>query len=138
MSHQRYESLREASAQLRSSLGPNQGKRQPFKERGKRLATIRRDHDSELHVAWDEYEGKPYLSIRLWVRGTDGNFYPDKTKGITVRIRELADFADGVLAAIDEAKAHVAEHRSLAPSHSRLCPAPSNQADDDPVDDGLF
>jgi hypothetical protein len=82
---------------------------------GKRLATIRRD-DSELRVSWATFDGSSFLSIRLWTRGGDGQLYPDPKRGITIRARELADFAEGVGAAIDEADAYLTSRRRGEPS----------------------
>lgn len=90
--------LRGAAADLR---GQQQVQLRPTPvDNGKRLATIRRGEGEELRVSLDEYEGRPFLSIRVWRNG-----YPDPKRGVTIRIRELADFADGVAAALEEAKA---------------------------------
>lgn len=74
----------------------------PPVERGERLATLARG-DSEVRITWDEFEGKPYLSVRLWTKDTNGNWWPSKT-GITIRRHELADFADGFALALDRAE----------------------------------
>lgn len=79
-------------------------------ERGERLATLPRGESEELRVTWDQYEGRPYLSLRLWTRGTDGQWWPDKTRGITVRRHELATFAEGLEVALDRAAALQTEH----------------------------
>lgn len=79
-------------------------------ERGERLATLSRGDSEELRVTWDSYEGRPYLSLRLWTRGTDGQWWPDKARGVTVRRHELAAFAEGVEAALDRAAALQTEH----------------------------
>jgi hypothetical protein len=44
--------------------------------------------------------GRNFLSLRVWNR-REGGWWPDKEKGLTVRLRELADFADGVAKAVE-------------------------------------
>ena len=68
---------------------------------GERLATLERGESEHVRVTWAEYEGKPFLNIRLWTKAPDGQWWPDKAKGITVRVRELGAFAEGVAAALD-------------------------------------
>jgi len=48
-----------------------------------------KDKKEELRVALGEFNGKQFASLRLWWKGQDGEFRPDKTKGITVRPKEL-------------------------------------------------
>jgi hypothetical protein len=105
----RFDAMRASAEQLRQATGQG-SRREPPKETGKRLATIPRGDDAELRVVWDSYEGKPYVGIRLW-EGRNGNMYPTKI-GCTVRLRELADFADGIALAIDEAKAYAANRQN--------------------------
>lgn len=74
----------------------------PPEENGVRLATIPRSDGEELRLSWAEYNGRHFLNVRIWTKG-DGGWWPDKTKGLTVRVRELADFAEGVAKAVDMA-----------------------------------
>jgi len=99
-----------------------QGLRQAYPQRpaasapvdtGKRLATIPRGDAEELRVSWAEYEGRPFLSLRVWKKDSSGSWWPDKAKGLTVRVRELADFVDGVAAAVDEARAYAAKGNNV-------------------------
>lgn len=90
--------LRDAAAALRAQQ-PGRANRPAPVDRGKRLATIQRGDGEEVRVTWDEYEGRPFLSIRAWRNG-----YPDPKRGVTIRLRELADFADGIALALEEAK----------------------------------
>lgn len=83
-------------------------------ERGERLATIARSDSEELRVTWDAYEGRPYLSLRFWTRGADGQWWPEKAKGLTVRRHELATFAEGVERALERA----ATWAEQAPGHT--------------------
>jgi hypothetical protein len=98
--------LRATVAQLRAGnamFAPKPGDpRTAPVDTGERLATLERSDSEQVRVSWAEYEGKPFLSIRLWTRGADGQWWPDKTKGITVRVRELATFAEGVAAALEK------------------------------------
>lgn len=65
----------------------------PPEERGRRLATLPRGKAEELRVTLDSFEGKPYLGLRVWSQGADGSWWPLKGKGLSIRVRELADVA---------------------------------------------
>lgn len=95
--------LKAQAGKLREALGPIPH-RPPPRESGKRLGTIPRGEDSEIRVTWDVWERRPFLSIRLWNRGSDGNLYPDKARGIAIRVRELPAFAEAISLALDEAE----------------------------------
>lgn len=95
--------LRHRAATLRAALPPRQG-RTPPEDRGRRLATLARGPMEELRVTWAEYEGRPYLSLRVWTRDDNGGWWPDKTRGMTVRVRELPDVAEAFAAALDLAR----------------------------------
>jgi Transcriptional Coactivator p15 (PC4) len=69
-------------------------------ERGERLATIPRGPTEELRVSLDEFNGHPFVSVRLWVLGSDGQHWPTK-KGLSIRIRELAEVATALMRARD-------------------------------------
>ena len=103
-------SVRERAERLRGALPPERVAAPPV-ERGKRLATIPRSPTEELRVCWDAFEGRPYLSIRVWTRSADGGWWPDSKRGMSVRLRELPAFADVVGDAVDLA----AEHATIAP-----------------------
>lgn len=77
-------------------------KRPPPVDTGERLATIRRSDSEELRVSWAEYEGHHFLSLRMWTQDIDGDWWPDKTKGCTVRPRDLPAFAEGIAKALDK------------------------------------
>ena len=74
-------------------------------ENGQRLATIQRADDEELRLNWSEFKGRHFLNIRVWKKHSDGSWYPQKDKGLTVRKHELPGFAVGVSEAIEAAKA---------------------------------
>lgn len=70
---------------------PSNGRTPP--DKGLVLAEIERT-DGSLVLAWCEYEGKPYLNLRVWTR--DG--FPT-AKGVSIRLRELEPIMRGLLAA---------------------------------------
>lgn len=74
-------------------------------ETGRRLATMPRSTrggpEQELRVSLDEYQGHPYISIRLWQQdGRSGAWWPLKDKGISVRLREADDVAEAIKLAV--------------------------------------
>ena len=71
----------------------------PPEENGVWLATTRRSADEEVRISWAEYNGRPFLNVRLWNR-REGGWWPDKGKGMAICIRELPKFADGVAKAM--------------------------------------
>ncbi len=95
--------LRQAAGRLRTQLRPSDRPRTAPEENGERLATIPRSEGEELRLNWSEYNGHHFLNIRLWAQGDDGTWWPQKDKGLTVRVRELPDFAEGMAAALDRA-----------------------------------
>jgi hypothetical protein len=71
----------------------------PIEDQGTRLATLPR-HASELRVSLAEYQGRPYVSLRVWEPGAyDPGLYPTQ-KGVSVRTSEL----DHVISALEHAK----------------------------------
>ena len=95
----REKSLSEEAEELRS-LCSNQPSKGPS-DNGKRLMVIRRGDNEELRLVWSSYDGHPYLNISLWRLDSNGTFRPVGEKTMSVRIHELADFADGVLQAVE-------------------------------------
>ena len=81
---------------------------------GQRLATIPRGTAEELRVSWTEYNGKRYLSLRIWRRDRDGNLWPQRGRGLLVHEEEVAALADAVGAGVDMATAYVAESPQTA------------------------
>ena len=86
--------LRTGAERLRSQLSPGAGK--PPEENGVRLATIKRGSDEELRLSWAEYNNRHFVNIRIWQRLDEGWWSPKKDTGLTVRLHELAAFADGI------------------------------------------
>lgn len=78
---------------------------------GERLATIPRGKTEELRLAWDEYEGHPYLGLRVWAKLDEGKWIPTK-KGLSIRLHELAELLEGLGLAVVKAHALKAEEGS--------------------------
>jgi transcriptional coactivator p15 (PC4) len=64
------------------------------RETGQRVATFARHGGEELRVNLAEYEGHPYLSLRVWAPGQDGQLWPVRGKGLSVKLREVASLAE--------------------------------------------
>jgi hypothetical protein len=99
--------LRERADYLREQF-PQRRYGTPPQETGERLATLPRARGEELRINWAVYEGRPYVSTRLWTQDEHGGWWPSKTCGCTIRLRGLAA-AEAIAAAMDLAEAHHAE-----------------------------
>lgn len=79
------------------------------RETGRRLVALPRSRrggpDEELRVSLDEYQGHPYISVRLWTQDArSGAWWPSK-KGVSVRLAEAEDVADALREALRVADA---------------------------------
>jgi hypothetical protein len=73
----------------------------PPAESGLRRAKLpRRDGREELRVNLAEYQGRPYLAVRLWQRDQSGAWWPTR-KGVSIRLSEARDVADALAKALD-------------------------------------
>jgi len=133
------------AARLRESQAPLPVRRAP-EENGVRLATIPRRDGDELRVNWSEYQGHNFVNLRVWREGSEGQWYPVKEMGLTIRRAELADFAEGVGKAVELAtappqaapQAHNAPSRSNAPRKKvRRSTAEKNAPTEVPFDDDI-
>lgn len=109
--------LRSKAQSFRQRLPDRRGA-QPPPEQGRRLVTLPRPKDdAEIRLNWCEYEGNPYLGIRVWTKGADGQYWPDKHRGFSVRLRELPDVAEAIAEALELADEHLARQpmRTAAP-----------------------
>lgn len=93
--------LRGKAAAVRETLRP----RTAPQDTGRRLATLRRSESEEVRLSWNEYQGRPFLQLRLWTRDSSGQWWPSKDKGLSLKVRELPDLADGLAEALDLAAA---------------------------------
>lgn len=75
--------------------------RQPPQDEGRRLATLQRSDSEQVRLSWCEWNGRPFVNLRQWKRDASGGWWPSKDKGLTIKIRELADLADGIEEALD-------------------------------------
>ena len=94
------ETLTGMAARLRDSHS-----RQAPEENGVRLATIPRRDGDELRVNWSEYKDHNFVNLRVWREGSEGQWFPVKEMGLTIRLAELADFAEGIGKAVELATA---------------------------------
>jgi hypothetical protein len=75
----------------------------PPAEEGRRLATFPRNRgDEELRVTLSAYNGHDYIALRVWARGQDGEFWPVRGKGCSVRLSEAGELARALAAVSDE------------------------------------
>jgi hypothetical protein len=63
----------------------------PPADDAERLATFPRGDGRELRISMAEYQGHPYISLRVWMTGQDGQMWPVKGKGCSVRLREVPE-----------------------------------------------
>ena len=95
------DNLRGRAARLRDQLPPSPAESHPPEDTGRRLATCPRGKDEELRISLCEYEGNPYLNMRIWKCDRfQRGWWPDK-RGIAIRVRELPDLAEALAAALD-------------------------------------
>ena len=84
-----------------------------------------RGPDTELRMELAEYMGFPFVNLRVWSKGTDGNWYPTR-KGLSIKIKECKNFADSLMEAFR--LANVAESKAGGPrqggSDQRAAQAP--------------
>jgi hypothetical protein len=85
---------------LRDAAAPD---RSPPEENGERLVTIQRGEDDEVRLSWARYSGRPFLNVRVGKTDDAGTWWPEKSKGLSVRVKELPAFAEGLAQSIDRA-----------------------------------
>jgi hypothetical protein len=124
--------IRNQAERLRSQL-PTRGSPPP--ENGKRLAAIARSDTEELRVHWSAYQGKPFVSIRLWKKDHQSQWWPDK-RGVSIRIRELPDVAVAVAAAMELAEQAVSDDRIARAGGERRIWRPENPSALGTADEG--
>lgn len=70
----------------------------PPQENGDRLATFERHGGEELRVSLAEFNGHPFVSLRVWAPSQDGQLWPVRGKGVSVKLREVAGLAEALAA----------------------------------------
>lgn len=73
-------------------------------DQGDVLARVARSDGSEMRVSAHVYEGKPFLRVGPWQRGEGDSWWPIKSKGTTVKMREIGVIVEGLCAAMERAK----------------------------------
>ena len=107
MSMSSSDELRNRAEQLREANLPFRRTTTAPVENGPRVATIARSANEEMRVNWSEFEGHPFVQIRIW-NHRSGEWWPDVKRGSSVRIRELPDFAAAIADCLDLVEA---DHR---------------------------
>ncbi len=90
--------LTQKTNELRQSLQPERST--PPQDTGVRLATFPRP-EGELRFTWNTFEGHPFLRLQFWSRNEDGSCWPLKGEGLTIKVRDLPDLAEGLQKALD-------------------------------------
>ena len=83
---------------------PSAPKRTP-PDPGEVLAEVPRGDGTVFRVAWRTFEGRPFVTLAVWERGTGGAWWPAKGKAVTVRVRELGEVLEGLVKAAERAAA---------------------------------
>lgn len=94
----------------------------PPEPSGELLVSIARGESEQLRVSLDEYEGHPFISIRLWAMDRGGAWWPTK-KGVTVRVRELGQ----VITALGKAAKQTGQGRQPRSTTRSSSPAPGDR-----------
>ncbi|AFS52660.1 hypothetical protein [Leptospirillum ferriphilum] len=100
--------LTEKAQKLRQSFPASRGGTPP-QDTGIRLATLPRP-EGEWRLSWNVFEDRPYLRLQLWSKGEDGSFWPVKGQGLTIKLRELPNLAEGIQRALDMALEATRQH----------------------------
>ena len=126
--------LRDRAERFRQQL-PERRSATPPTENGRRIGTIERSADEQIRVNWSEFEGKPFVSLRLWKRELDdGGWWPDGKRGMSVRIREFPDLAAAIAEALDLAEAdHAPPARTTSESAGALMPGRESHGPGNPA-----
>jgi hypothetical protein len=84
-------------------MRPDPPRRQPdqAERQGELVRAVRRGPDDELRVTLEEYEGNPYISVRLWTFNRIDKVWMPTRKGCSVRLREAREVSAALLEALD-------------------------------------
>ena len=52
----------------------------------------------ELRLSVKSYENHPYVSVRVWSRDDNGEYWPAKGKGVSIRLAEVAGVIEALRA----------------------------------------
>lgn len=91
----------------REPPGRGQATAEPPRPSGTLLASFprksREGPEAELRVVLDEFQGSPYLALRVWQKDQAGNWWPVKGKGVSIRLSEAGGVADALREALGRA-----------------------------------
>lgn len=87
---------------FRAKQGPK-GDQRGEPETGKILTTCKRPDGTELRIALREYEGKPWIDVRVWQ--LDGGRMSPTKKGLGLKTRELPEIVEALVAAMEDLQA---------------------------------
>jgi hypothetical protein len=117
----------------REPPGRSQATAEPPRPSGETLATFprksREGPETELRLVLDEFQGSPYLALRVWQQDQAGNWWPVKGKGVSVRLAEAEGVADALREALGRADRPEPPTRE-APPKRRQRPEGRRQWDD--------
>jgi hypothetical protein len=97
---------------------------QPPAETGQRLAVFPRSRDQELRVSLAEYGGHDYVSLRVWAMDQDGQWWPVRGKGCSVRLSEIGGLIDA-LCQVEERSMPPARYQPQDDDRGRVSYSPS-------------
>jgi hypothetical protein len=87
---------------------PDEDRRTSPTDDGVKLGTVLRGPDKELRIRAKEFNGHPFIDVREWSRqAADQAWWPVKGRGVTIKLREVAD----VIAALEAARPPIAARR---------------------------
>jgi hypothetical protein len=69
---------------------------EPPQDTGRRVATFQRHGGEELRVSVAEWKGHQFVSIRVWAPGPDGRLWPQRARGVSIKLREVAGLAEAL------------------------------------------
>jgi hypothetical protein len=113
-------------------------------ESGERLATFPRNHGTEeLRITLCEYNGHPYVAVRLWALDSkSGEWWPTR-KGTSIRMAEVQGFADALLSVAGDQPRQSRQSRQSRPGPApasrpvrSAVPSPERSGDDPGASDG--
>lgn len=97
--------LARARAASSKFVGPRTAPPPQAPDPGEVLAEVPRGDGTVFRVAWRTLEGRPFVTLAVWERGTAGAWWPIAGKAVTVRVRELGEVLEGLVKAAERAAA---------------------------------
>jgi len=98
---QNYNKAAQAVETLRSVFGDKERAREV-----KNYLTCPRGADKSLRLAWEQYKGKDFLTLRVWQANEQGIQVPGKNN-ITIRFIELSGVIEALTRAADDVERYI-------------------------------